>query len=199
MARHLPFDRRQDSPPACRAGGAQARFHHPRCRRPGAADEAAPRRRKHRREALAGAGARGADRRLEESRADARAGAAGRSRRVRQRQGAQTLQGLSGAAENSQRRRFRRSAAGKHPAVPRAAGSAAPVSGALQVHPGRRVSGHQRRAVSVAAVAGAADGRAKERTFALSPCGRGRFRAERGTGCGDGQRGARKPLTRLAR
>ena len=44
----------------------------------------------------------------------------GRGRRVRQRQGAETLQGVSGAAENPQRRGFRRSSAGEHPAVPRA-------------------------------------------------------------------------------
>ena len=43
--------------------------------------------------------------------------------------GLQTLQGLSGAAENPQRRRFRRSAAGEHPAVPRAARGAAAISG----------------------------------------------------------------------
>ena len=46
---------------------------------------------------------------------------AGEAARFRQRQRPQALQGLSGAAENSQRRRFRRSAAGEHPAVPRAA------------------------------------------------------------------------------
>ncbi len=68
-----------------------------------------------------------------------------------------------------------------HPAVPRAARSAAPVSGALQIHPGRRISGHQRRAVFVAAVAGAEAERAK-RSLPLSPCGRGWFRAKRGTG-----------------
>ena len=61
-----------------------------------------------------------ADRRLEEPRADARAGAARRGRGVRQRQGAETLQGVSGAAEDPQRRRFRRSVARMHPAVPRA-------------------------------------------------------------------------------
>ena len=37
----------------------------------------------------------GADRRLEEPRADARAGAGGRSRRLRQRQGPEALQGVS--------------------------------------------------------------------------------------------------------
>ena len=86
------------------------------------------------------------------------AGAGRRGRRVRQRQGAETLQGVSGAAEDSQRRRFRRSVARMHPAVPRAARRAAAISGALQIHPGRRVSGHQRRAVSLAAAVGAAAG-----------------------------------------
>ncbi len=60
---------------------------------------------------------------------------------------------LSGAAEDPQRRRFRRSAAGKHPAVPRAPRCAPAIPEPLQVHPGRRISGHQRRAVSVAAAA----------------------------------------------
>ena len=41
-----------------------------------------------------------------------------------------------------------------HPAVPRAARSAAAVPGALPLHPGGRISGHQRRAVSLAAPAG---------------------------------------------
>ena len=130
--------------------------------------------RQHRRQALAGADAGRTDRRLEEPRADAVAGAAGRSRGVRQRQGRQALCGLSGAAEDPQRRRFRRSAAGKHPAVPRASRRAPAIPEPLQVHPGRRISGHQRRAVSVAAavVAGAV-------LLHLSPlAGRGR-RAKR--------------------
>jgi hypothetical protein len=61
------------------------------------------------------------------------------------------------AAEDPQRRRFRRSAAGEHPAVPRAPRRAPAVPEPFQVHPGRRISGHQCGAVSVAApvVAGA--------------------------------------------
>ena len=49
--------------------------------------------------------------------------------------------------------------AGKHPAVPRASRRAAAIPAPLQVHPGRRISGHQRGAVSVAAavVAGAVE------------------------------------------
>ena len=62
---------------------------------------------------------------------------------------------LSGAAEGAQRRRLRRSAVGKHPHLPRPSGSAAALPAALQVHPGRRISGHQRRAVPVAAAVGA--------------------------------------------
>ena len=58
VARHLPFDRREDPAPPCRAGRAQARFHHPRRRRSDPAAEAAARGREHRREALAGARAR---------------------------------------------------------------------------------------------------------------------------------------------
>ena len=69
--------------------------------------------------------------------------------------GGKLYAGLSGAAENPQRRRFRRSAAGEHPAVPRASRRAPAIPEPLQVHPGRRISGHQRRAISVAAAAGA--------------------------------------------
>ena len=85
------------------------------------------------------------------------AGAAGRSRRVRQWQGRQALCELPGAAEDLERRRFRRSAAGEHPHLPRAPRRAPAIPAALQVHPGGRISGHQRRAVSLAAavVAGA--------------------------------------------
>ena len=80
VARHLPFDRREDPAPPCRAGRAENRFHHSRCRRPDPAAEAAARSREHRREALAGARAGDADRRLEEPRAHAGAGAARRGR-----------------------------------------------------------------------------------------------------------------------
>ena len=80
VARHLPLDRREDPAPPRRAGRAEARFHHSRRRRPDPADEAAAGGREHRREALAGARAGDADRRLEEPRADARAGAGRRSR-----------------------------------------------------------------------------------------------------------------------
>ena len=51
-------------------------------------------------------------RRLEKPRPDARPGAGRRSRRLRQRQGQEALRRLSGAAEDAQRRRLRRSAAG---------------------------------------------------------------------------------------
>ncbi len=67
--------------------------------------------------------------------------------------------GVPGAAEDSERRRLRRSAAGVHPAVPREPGGAGAVPAALQVHPGGRVPGHQRRAVSLAAAARAAASR----------------------------------------
>ena len=163
VARHLPLDRRTHPALPRRTGAAQIQFHRARRRRSGAAAQAAAAGREHRRQALAGAHAGRADRRLEEPRADAFAGAGGRSRDVRQRQGRKALRQLSGAAEDSQRRRFRRSAAGEHPAVPRASRRAAAIPEPVQVHPGRRISGHQRRAVSVAAavVAGAvAAGRA---------------------------------------
>ena len=91
--------------------------------------------------------------------------------------GTQALRGLSGTAEGAQRRRLRRPAAGMHPAVPRAARGAAAVPGALPVHPGGRVSGHQRRAVSVAAAAGAEHER---RTAPLPACGERREQREPG-------------------
>ena len=132
---------------------------------------------KHRREALAGARARRADRRLEEPRADARPGAGrARPRAFANGKGLKLYKRLSGAAENPQRRRFRRPAAGKHPPVPRAAGSAAAISGALQIHPGRRVPGHQRGAISLAAAAGAEQPSGRG-TFTSPRAGRGRTRA----------------------
>ena len=184
LARHLSLDRREDPAPARRAGRPEDRFHHSRRRRPDPADETIARCREYRREALAGARARFPDRRLEEPRADARPGSGRRSRRVRQRQGTEALQGVSGADENPQRRRLRRLAVGEHSLVPRATGSAASISGALQIHFGRRVSGHQRRAISLAAAVGAADGRKREQR-ALSPSpGGGGSRAKR-AGWGD--------------
>ena len=106
----------------------------------------------------------------------------GRSRRVRQRPRAAALRRLSGAIENPQRRRFRRSADGEYPAVPRAPGRARRLSAAVQIYPGRRISGHERGAVSVAALAGAvADARVAspfERIASRCSSGRGR-RAKR--------------------
>ena len=59
------------------------------------------------------------------------------------------------APENPQRRRFRRPAARMPAAVAREPGRAAPVSEPFPVHAGRRIPGHQRRPVSLAAAAGA--------------------------------------------
>ena len=183
MARHLPFDRREDPAPPCRAGGPEARLHHPRHRRPDPPAQAAARGGEHRREALAGARARRAHRQLEEPRPHARPGAGRRGRELRRRQGQEALRRLSGAAEDAQRRRLRRPAARMHPPVPRAARGAAAVSGAVQIHPGGRVSGHQRGAVSLAAAAGAEHGRRhqhrprrlhRQRREPVSPAGRGR-------------------------
>ena len=53
-------------------------------------------------------------------------------------------------------------------------GRAAQLPAALQIHPGRRISGHQRGAVSVAAVVGAGEFTAlAPGRLPLSPCGRG--------------------------
>ena len=154
MARHLPFHRREDHAPPRRAGGPEARLHHPRRRRPDSSAQAAAGGRGHRREALARARARRPDRQLEEPRPHPRPGSRRRSRELRRRQGQEALCRLPGTAEGAQRRGFRRPAARMHPAVPRAARGAASVSGPLPLHSGGRVSGHQRGAVSVAAPAG---------------------------------------------
>ncbi len=155
MARHLSLHRRTHPAHPRRTGAVEIQFHRIGCGRPDPPAQAVAAGREYRRQALAGADAGRPDRRLEESRADALAGAARRGRGVRQRQGRQALRGLSGAAENSQRGGFRRSAAGEYPAVPRASGRAPAVSEPLQVHSGGRISGHQRRAISLAAAAGA--------------------------------------------
>ena len=75
------------------------------------AAEAADQRRRPRREALAGAPARRADRPLEEQGLDPRPDRCRRERGLRQRQGRRALRALSGAAEGAQRLRFRRPAA----------------------------------------------------------------------------------------
>ena len=155
MARHLSFHRRENHPPPRRAGGPETRLHHSRRRRPDPPAQAAAGGGGHRREALACPCARRPDRQLEEPRPHPRPGSSRRSRELRRRQGQEALCRVSGAAEGAQRRRFRRPTARMHPAVPRAARSAAPVPGPLPLHPGGRISGHERGAVSVAAPAGA--------------------------------------------
>ncbi len=160
----LPLDRREDIAPPCRTGRLEEQLHHPRRRRPDPPHQAAVRGGEAGREALAGARVRRHPRRLEEPRPHARPGAGRRSRHLRQRQGQEALRRLPGAAEDAQRLRLRRPAAGDHPPVPRAPGRAAAVSAALQVHPGGRVPGHQRGAVSVAAAARPIDIAARARS-----------------------------------
>ena len=72
---------------------------------------------------------------------------------LRQRQGRGTLSGIPAAAEDAERRRFRRPPARMPAALPRAARRPRRLSGPLPLHAGRRIPGHQRRAVSVAAAA----------------------------------------------
>ncbi len=103
---------------------------------------------------------------------------AGEARGVRRRQGQEALCGLPGTAEGPERGRLRRPSSGMYPALPDASRRSSPVPGALPVHPGRRVSGHQRRAVSLAAAAGTERAPAIARphpanSVTLSPCGRG--------------------------
>ena len=88
--------------------------------RPAPSPETDPRSGEHRREALARAHARAADRRLEESRAAAARCHRRRRARLRVRQGPLALRDVSGAAEIAERRRFRRSAAGADRAHARA-------------------------------------------------------------------------------
>ena len=57
--------------------------------------------------------------------------------------------------QDAERRRFRRPAAGEPAPVPRAPGRARRLPAPLPLHAGRRVPGHQRRPVSLAAAAGA--------------------------------------------
>ena len=115
---HVSFDRRQDLAPPRRARFPQAQFHHPRHRRSDPAVEADPQGREHRRQALAGARAGWPDRRVEESWARSGPCPRERSRGVRQRQGRRALQNLSGAAEDAERRRLRRSSFGEPQVVP---------------------------------------------------------------------------------
>ena len=130
VARHLPLDRDQDPAPPCRTGRAEVRLHDPRHRRPDPPDEAGDPGREHRRQALAGPRARRPDRRLEEPRPRPGARAGRRGGGLRQRQGRQALRRLPGAAEDAQRRRFRRPAARGPAAVPRESGRAGPVPAA---------------------------------------------------------------------
>ncbi len=95
----------------------------------------------------------GHPRRLEEQRIDARPGAGGRGDVVRQRQGQGALRRLSGAAENFERLRFRRSSARAAAVVPPTSGRARRLSAPFPVYSGRRISGHECRAIFVAAAA----------------------------------------------
>ena len=151
MARHFSRDQRENPAPPRRTGRPQIQFHHSRHGRSDPPAQTGFEGREHRRQALAGARAGASDRRLEEPRPDARASAGGRGARLRRRQGRGALRALSGAPENPQRRRFRRSAARGAAAVSRQPGRARRLSAALQIYSGRRISGHQHRAISVAA------------------------------------------------
>ena len=138
-------------------------------------DQAADPGRGPRRQALAGAPVRHDDRRLEEQGPRPRRHPRGRRPRLRQRQGPRALQGLSGPAEDAERLRFRRPVVPPDPHLPRLSGCAEGVPQALQIHPRRRVPGHQHRAIHVAAAAGAAAAAsAAERTAEGRPTGAGR-------------------------
>ena len=91
---------------------------------------------------------------LEGPRADARQGVGRGCRRVRQRPAAEIYRQYQAAARRGERRRFRRPRHALRDAVAEASRRAGAVSSPLPPHPGRRVPGHQRGAVSVAAPAG---------------------------------------------
>ena len=74
-------------------------------------------------------------------------------RRLRARPGRRALRRLPAAADDAERLRFRRPAAARPDAAHRPSRRAGPVPAALPRHPGRRVPGHQRRPVSLAAPA----------------------------------------------
>ena len=110
------------------------------------------------------------DRRLEEQGPRPRRDPRRRRPQLRQRQGPRALRRLPGAAEDAQRLRFRRPAA-----ATRSASSASNpdvlegLPPQVQIHPRRRVPGHQHRPVHVAAAAGAAAGGSAP----SPPCGGG--------------------------
>ena len=155
MAGDVPLDRGEDPAPPRGARRAEVGLHHSRHRRPDPPDEADHPGGRDRREALAGAAARRADRPLEEP----RAGAVGSLRRrragVRRRARQEALHRLSGAAPDPQRRRLRRPAARAVAHPQGQPGHPRRLSQPLPLHPGRRVSGHQRLPVPVAEAAGA--------------------------------------------
>ena len=157
VARHLPCDRRAHPAPPCRAGRAEVELHHPRHRRPAPPAEAAH---PGRRISTSGAGPRArcsasssAGRTAASAPTRCRAGEAGGFADGR---AVELYRALPGAARDGERRRFRRSAAAQSDAVHRPSRGPGRLPAALPLYPGRRVPGHQRRAVSLAAAAGAA-------------------------------------------
>ncbi len=156
MARHLPLDRRPAVAPPRRARRAEVELHHPRHRRPDPAPEAAHPGRGAGRQALAGAPVRADDRRLEEQGLRAEGHPGRRRPRLRQRPRPPALRRLPGTAFDPQRRRFRRPAFDADPHPARQSRRARRISPQVPLHPGRRIPGHQHRAVSVAAADGAA-------------------------------------------
>ena len=139
--------------PPRRARRAEVELHHPRHRRPAAAAAPADPGRAHRREALAAAAARRPDRRLEEPRARPRAACPRRTPSAFNHRGGELY-----AAYQERLRTLNACDFGDlllhvvdHPAG--APGRAGAVPALVPLHPGRRVPGHQRRPVPLAAAA----------------------------------------------
>ena len=156
VARHLPCARRPAAAPPCRGGRAQAQFHHPRYRRPAPPAEAAHRRpristtRNGRPALLLAAIERWKDRGLTPGQGD-RGRAGGLCRRASR---SELYRQYQERLRHAERLRFRRSAAAQSDALRRPSRGAGRVPAAVPLHPGGRVSGHQRRAISLAAAAG---------------------------------------------
>ena len=134
--------------------GLKSSFHHPRHRRPGAADAPDHPGRRARRQALGGARtfAQMIDGWKNKGLGPAR-NIRGRCPLVRQWQGPAALSSLSGSAGHAQRLRLRRSAAASRSASSASIPRCSRNTTAVPLHPGRRIPGHQHRAVYVAQAA----------------------------------------------
>jgi DNA helicase-2/ATP-dependent DNA helicase PcrA len=144
----------RDPAPPCRAGRAEIQLHHPRHRRPDAADQAAAAGRRHRRQALAAAHLAGLidgwkNRGLTPEKVPPARPASSPAARAAE------LYASTRSGCHAERRDFGDLLLHNLRIFQRTSRRAGATTTPLPLHPGRRVPGHQRRAVSVAAAAGA--------------------------------------------